>query len=123
MAKTSQPRVLAPRSRVGSPKWPDEILANTLKQKLRMDRRINWQLLEITVRQGHVKLFGAVKTPEERGLTERVVASEPGVTSVENRIIVQASAPETGKKSGLLEKDGTALLKGEGQIKDQELLP
>jgi hypothetical protein len=90
---------------------------------LRMDDRINWQMLEVKAEQGKVQLFGVVKNPEEEGLASRIVASQPGVSGVDNRIIVETSAPETEKKQDLKEENRPRVLEGEGQIKDQQILP
>jgi hypothetical protein len=101
----------------------DEVLAGKLEEKLRMDERINWQLLQLNVKNGHVTLHGVVKTPEEKGLATLIAMSEPGVKGISNTVLVQENAPETQKKPDLTEKDGKAVLEGEGQIKEQQILP
>ncbi|MER3423421.1 MAG: hypothetical protein C4293_09520 [Nitrospiraceae bacterium] len=101
----------------------DEMLASKLEEKLRMDERINWQLLEVNVKNGQVTLRGVVKTPEEQGLATRIVMSEPGVKAVDNTILVHENAPESEKKPDPQEKDGRPVLEGEGQIKEKQILP
>ncbi|WP_447978376.1 BON domain-containing protein [Candidatus Nitrospira bockiana] len=101
----------------------DEMLSAKLEEKLRMDGRINWGLLAVAVKDGQVTLYGVVKTPEEEGLATRIVMSEPGVKAVQNSLVVEPSLPETEKKPDLTDKDGKAVLEGEGQIKEQQVLP
>lgn len=65
-----------------------------------------------------------MKTPEERGLATRIVTSEPGVKAIiDNTILVEENAPETEKKPDLTDKEGKPVLEGEGQIKEQQILP
>jgi osmotically-inducible protein OsmY len=101
----------------------DQRLAAVIEEKLRMDQRINWQMLEVKAEQGHVQLFGVVKTPEEKGLATRIVTSQRGISSVDDRIVVDPTAPETEKKPDLKEDRRPRVLEGEGQIKHQEILP
>jgi hypothetical protein len=108
---------------ITSIKENDERLAAKIEEKLRMDERINWQMLQVKVKDGKVQLFGVVRTPEEKGLATVVVESQPGVSRVDNRIIVDAHAPETSKKQDLKEDSRPRVLEGEGQIKDQQILP
>jgi hypothetical protein len=101
----------------------DEMLAAKLEEKLRMDQRINWQTLQVSVTNGQVKLHGVVKTPEEKGFATQIVTSEPGVKAFANSIIIQGHVPDTEKKPDLKDKDGRPVLEGEGEIKEQQILP
>ncbi len=69
---------------------PDEQLTSVIKQRLKMDGRINADRITVKVSKGHVVLGGVVDTVTEKGLAEGVVAGTiVGVKSVVNNITVR----------------------------------
>ncbi|HZC80288.1 MAG TPA: BON domain-containing protein [Nitrospiraceae bacterium] len=67
----------------------DESIRAKIEERLRMADRIDWELLEVTVKQGHATLYGEVKTPQEKGLAALITSTVPGVKGLINSIIVE----------------------------------
>jgi osmotically-inducible protein OsmY len=73
----------------------DETVKSKIEKRLRMDDRLNWELLDVNVEHGLVTLYGEVKTPEEKGLAALLASAVPGVEGVTNSILVEpALAPD-----------------------------
>lgn len=78
----------ASAQRMTDPHMADEILLSKVEQQLRLDDRVDWELLKVKVEQGQVTLFGKVATPEEKGWAESIAGSVPGVKSLTDLILV-----------------------------------
>jgi osmotically-inducible protein OsmY len=73
----------------------DETVKSKIEKRLRMDDRLNWELLDVSIEGGQVTLYGEVKTPEEKGLAALLASDVPGVEGVTNSILVEtALAPD-----------------------------
>jgi len=73
----------------------DETVKSKIENRLRMDDRLNWELLDVSIDHGQVTLYGEVKTPEEKGLAALLASGVPGVEGVTNSILVEpALAPD-----------------------------
>ena len=73
----------------------DETVRSKIENRLRMDDRLNWELLDVSIKHGHVTLYGEVKTPEEKGLAALLASAVPGVEGLTNSILVEpALAPD-----------------------------
>ncbi len=53
-----------------------------------MDGRIDWEILDVKVSQGHVTLYGEVETKEEKGFATDITSTVSGVVEITNCIIV-----------------------------------
>src|SRR6266487_6084783 len=71
------------------PHMADEIIQSKVEEQLRLDDRVDWELLKVRVEQGQVTLFGKVATPEERGWAEKIAGSVPGVKGLTDLILVE----------------------------------
>jgi osmotically-inducible protein OsmY len=67
----------------------DETIRSKIEKRLLLDERIDWELLQVEVNEGHATLYGEVRTPEERGLAALLASMVPGVKGVSNSIIVE----------------------------------
>lgn len=67
----------------------DEAIRAKIEKRLLMDDRIDWELLQVEVNQGHATLYGEVRTPEEKGLAALLASMVPGVKGVSNSVIVE----------------------------------
>lgn len=67
----------------------DQILKSKIEKRLRMDDRIDWELLQVVVDRSHATLYGEVRTPEEKGLAALIASTVPGVEGLNNSIIVE----------------------------------
>jgi osmotically-inducible protein OsmY len=76
------------RMRMTDPHMADEILLSKVEQQLRLDDRVDWELLKVKAEQGEVTLFGKVATLEEKGWAESIAGSVPGVKGLTNLILV-----------------------------------
>jgi|SRR5438552_9140788 len=73
----------------------DETVKSKIEKRLRLDDRLNWELLDVSIEHGRVTLYGEVKTPEEKGLAALLASGVPGVEGVTNSILVEpALAPD-----------------------------
>jgi len=70
----------------------DAVVRSRIETRLRMDDRIEWELLQVEVVQGHATLYGEVRTPQEKGLAALIASTVPGVTALTNNIIVEPAA-------------------------------
>ncbi len=76
-------------------KVPDAQLSSAIKERLKMDGRINADRITVKVSNGHVVLGGVVDTVTEKGLAEGLVAgSIIGVKSVVNNISVRPAVSQ-----------------------------
>lgn len=53
----------------------DGVLRAKIEEALRLDGRIKWEILDIKVNDGNVRLLGEVRTPEERGLAGHIAST------------------------------------------------
>ena len=67
----------------------DETIKSKVEERLRMDDRLDWEVLEVEADHGHVTLYGEVRTPEEKGLAALIATTVPGVKGLTNSIIVE----------------------------------
>jgi osmotically-inducible protein OsmY len=73
----------------------DETIRTRVEAQLRLDPRLEWELLHVNVHQGHVTLFGKVASQQESGWAETVASTVPGVVGLTNNIIVDSAiAPD-----------------------------
>ena len=70
----------------------DETIRSKIEKRLFLDDRIDWELLQVEVYQGHATLYGEVRTPEEKGLAALLASTVPGVNDLTNSIIVEPAA-------------------------------
>ncbi|HSF08690.1 MAG TPA: BON domain-containing protein [Nitrospirales bacterium] len=76
-------------------KIPDEQLSSAIKERFRLDGRINADQIVIEVKSGHVMLSGVVDTVTEKSLAEGLVAgSIIRVKSVVNNISVRPAVSQ-----------------------------
>ena len=64
----------------------DREIRDDLLQTLLDEHELDTVLVNVTVRDGHVRLWGVVENAEEAELAERAAKAMPGVTSVENNL-------------------------------------
>jgi osmotically-inducible protein OsmY len=85
--------VVIPAGRAASPEniagTDDETVKSKIEERLRMDDRLDWEVLEVEVDRGQATLYGEVRTPEEKGLAALIVTTVPGVKGLTNSIIVE----------------------------------
>jgi osmotically-inducible protein OsmY len=67
----------------------DATLQAKVEAQLRLDPRLNWELLHVKVEQGQVTLFGEVASPEEKGWAETVASTVPGVKGLTNNLLIE----------------------------------
>lgn len=67
----------------------DETIRSRIEKRLLLDERIDWELLQVEVNEGHATLYGEVRTPEEKGLAALLGSMVPGVKDLTNSIIVE----------------------------------
>jgi osmotically-inducible protein OsmY len=101
----------------------DEQIQSKLELALRLDGRINWQLLAIRVQEGKVDLMGEVRTPEEKGLATEIASTVDGVKTITNRIIVTPDLPPETPRAHIEERTREHVLEGPGALKDRQLQP
>jgi osmotically-inducible protein OsmY len=75
----------------------DATLKSKIEERLRMDDRIDWELLDVTVEHGHATLYGEVWTPQERGIAAMIASTVPGVEGLANSIIVEPAIAKDHK--------------------------
>jgi len=69
----------------------DERIKYTVEKHLRTDGRMDWEVLDVEVSQGHVTLYGEVETEDQKGLANLIASTVHGVTAIINRVIVDAA--------------------------------
>ena len=67
----------------------DQVVKTKIEERLRMDDRIDWELLDVTVKHGHATLYGEVWTDQERGMAAMIASTVRGVEGLANSIIVE----------------------------------
>ena len=67
----------------------DETIKAKIEKRLRMDDRLDWEVLEVAVVNGHATLYGEVKTPEEKGLAALIASTVAGVNGLTNSILIE----------------------------------
>jgi len=67
---------------------PDKVLAGKVKNALEAEPRVNGQGIDVTAADGVVSLWGTVADAAERKRAESVATSQPGVKSVNNRLVI-----------------------------------
>jgi len=67
---------------------PNAELAARVKKALEAASMEISQGVDVVVENGVVRLFGTVGSSKARGAAEKIAASTPGVTSVENKLVV-----------------------------------
>ncbi len=103
----------------------DEALKVQVEEALRLDSRLDWRFLKVTVTDRTAFLRGQVRTPEERGLATGVVSSISGIHAVENQILVDSTVPshkETGQ-AHIEDKTRDRVLESPGPLKDKQIMP
>src|SRR5437879_6930016 len=77
----------------------DEAIRSRIEKRLLLDERIDWELLQVEVNEGHAILYGEVRTPEEKGLAALLASMVPGVKGVSNSVIVEPAFTRDHKLS------------------------
>ncbi|MBA3968373.1 MAG: BON domain-containing protein [Nitrospirales bacterium] len=77
-----------PAERVLDHAQRDERVKYTVGERMRMDGRINWEILDVEVSQGHVTLYGEVETKAEKDFSTDITSTFLGVVEITNRIIL-----------------------------------
>jgi hyperosmotically inducible periplasmic protein len=67
---------------------PNKVLAGKVKNALEAEPRVNGQGIDVTAADGIVSLWGTVADAAERRKAESVATSQPGVKSVNNRLVI-----------------------------------
>jgi len=75
----------------------DDAIRSSIEKRLFLDERIDWELLQVEVNQGHAILYGEVRTPQEKGLAALIVSTVPGVKGLTNSIIVEPAMTKDHK--------------------------
>ena len=75
----------------------DEAIRAKIEKRLLLDERIDWELLQVEVNQGHAILYGEVRTPQEKGLASLIASTVPGVKGLTNSIIVEPAMAKDHK--------------------------
>ena len=75
----------------------DEAIRSSIEKRLFLDERIDWELLQVEVNQGHAILYGEVRTPQEKGLAALIASTVPGVKGLTNSIIVEPAMTKDHK--------------------------
>ena len=70
------------------PTDPDKALAAKVKSALEAEPRVNGQGIDVTAADGVVSLWGTVADAAERRKAESVAATQPGVKSVTNKLVI-----------------------------------
>lgn len=71
---------------------PNKELARRVKQALEGDAKVQAAAIDVTVKDGHVSLWGTAATAGERNRAGQIAAKVEGVASVDNQIkIVKGS--------------------------------
>lgn len=79
-----------PSDQVIQQRQSDERIKYMIEQSLRTDGRIDWEILDVEVSQGLVRLYGEVSTDEQKGLATDIAGTVQGVMAIINSIIVDA---------------------------------
>lgn len=75
----------------------DEAIRSSIENRLFLDERIDWELFQVGVNQGHAVLYGEVRTPQEKGLAALIASTVPGVKGLTNSIIVEPAMTKDHK--------------------------
>jgi hyperosmotically inducible protein len=75
----------------------DETIRSKIEKRLLLDERIDWELLQVEVNEGHATLYGEVRTPQEKGLAALLASMVPGVKDLTNSIIVEPAMTKDRK--------------------------
>ena len=97
----------------------DEAIRAKIEKRLLMDDRIDWELLQVEVNQGHAILYGEVRTPQEKGLASLIASTVPGVKGLTNSIIVEPAVTKDHKLAKAIWNvlRGVPVLSGNGTLK------
>ena len=82
----------------------DAALETKVKSALALSRRVSAMKVDVSARSGQVTLAGRVPTREARSIVEAIVADTPGVSGVENGLVVDAHATASGYEQTLLQR-------------------
>lgn len=82
----------------------DAALEAKVKSALALSRRVSAMKVDVSARSGQVTLAGRVPTREARSIVEAIVADTPGVSGVENGLVVDARATASGYEQTLLQR-------------------
>jgi hyperosmotically inducible protein len=82
----------------------DAALEAKVKSALALSRRVSAMKVDVSARSGRVTLAGRVPTREARSIVEAIVADTPGVSGVENGLVVDAHATANGYEQTLLQR-------------------
>src|SRR2546425_9773045 len=96
----------------------DEAIRSGIEKRLLLDERIDWELLQVEVNQGHAILYGEVRTPQEKGLAALIASTVPGVKGLTNSIIVEPAMAKDHK----LAKAIWNVLRGVPTLSDNDTL-
>ena len=104
--------------------WDYE-LKSRLEKRLRLEDDIQWNNLSVQVNDGHAILHGTVSTMEGKGLATKLASTVPGVTQLENRIIVdpRLSSPEKMNRPHIEPTNRDRVLEASESLKDQQIMP
>ena len=97
----------------------DAIIQSNIEKRLFLDERIDWELLQVGVNQGHAVLYGEVRTPQEKGLAALIASTVPGVKGLTNSIIVEPAMTKDHKLANAIWNvlRGVAVLSGNDTLK------
>jgi osmotically-inducible protein OsmY len=89
----AQDRLAEARSLIGV-SATDDVLFRSVQKDLLEDRKLEEFAIAAAVEKGVVTLSGRVSGAELRERAAEIAGATPGVTSVDNRIVVEEGAPE-----------------------------
>jgi len=95
--KGSVPKAFKLGDPQGDQRLTDQTVKTKIEERLRMDDRIDWELLDVTVEHGHATLYGEVRTSQERGMAAMIASTVPGVEGLANSIIVEPALAKDHK--------------------------
>lgn len=103
----------------------DYEIKSRIEKRLRLEDDIQWSNLSVHVNEGHVILNGIVSTLEDKALASKLATTVPGVTELENRILLDSrvSHHETTKPPHIETKTRDRVLERPGPLEDRQLMP
>lgn len=84
----ANPALLPTHQLIADHPQSDEQVKYKVEERLRLDGRIDWEVLDVDVQRGLVTLYGEVLTEDQKGLASLIASTVPGVEKLTNSIIV-----------------------------------
>ncbi len=105
----------------------DYEVKSRIEKRLRLEDDVQWNDLSIQVHDGRAVIQGIVSTVEGKALATKLASTVPGVTQLENRIIVDPRLlrpdPEGITHSHIETTSRDRVLEAAEPLKDQQIMP